>query len=417
MNRKLPISLCFFLVLLRLAIGWHFFYEGWKKVENHYTYTPNESKYWSSKPFLQQSKGPLAKYILAIVGDPDQQALDRLTLKDGKVSDALQQHWNGYVARFTAHHELDDAQKAQAEELKNDALEKAQLWLSGVEPTAWAVLPATSGSSEEIVAAKLQGFASDPSTIYQVPKNLYYRDENVETNVPQRVGDLRSQIEDIRSIESKEHYVFGSPIRPDLPALKSEKNNLRKQLTDDLDGFLTRRLEKIPLKGPQTTTVRGPVPPEREWIVQMSDRYLPYVLTGFGIALFMGIFTRLAAFLAAGFLLTIYVTIPAFPWIDVPRQESEYLFINKNIIELLALMVLTTVPTGRWFGLDAILQHLNPFGRKKKDDESPEGAKPTPKEEPKASPQSPLESPKDAVSPPIGREPERKSGEGDGIQT
>ncbi|MFC2123649.1 DoxX family membrane protein [Bacteroidota bacterium] len=50
------------LVLLRVAIGWHFFYEGLVKVLN-----PN----WSSAAFLMDSKGLFERLFYAMAANPD----------------------------------------------------------------------------------------------------------------------------------------------------------------------------------------------------------------------------------------------------------------------------------------------------------------------------------------------------------
>ena len=64
-----------------------------------------------------------------------------------------------------------------------------------------------------------------------------------------------------------------------------------------------------------------------------------------------GLFTRLACLLGAGFLVMTYLTHPPFPWYPLPpNTEGNPLFINKNVIECLALLVLATFPTGRWLG-------------------------------------------------------------------
>jgi hypothetical protein len=68
--------------------------------------------------------------------------------------------------------------------------------------------------------------------------------------------------------------------------------------------------------------------------------------------------------LAAGFLVMTYLAFPAFPWYPIPpNTEGNPLFINKNIIETLALLALACMPTGRWLGLDALV--LRPFCRYK----------------------------------------------------
>src|SRR5262249_27201208 len=47
-----------------------------------------------------------------------------------------------------------------------------------------------------------------------------------------------------------------------------------------------------------------------------------------------------------------------------PKAEGTYYFINKTFIMALALFALATVPSGRWFGLDGLVQFLRPrYGR------------------------------------------------------
>ena len=78
----------------------------------------------------------------------------------------------------------------------------------------------------------------------------------------------------------------------------------------------------------------------------------------------VGLFSRLSSFAAAGFLLLTVLTQPSLPWIPAPpNSEGNYLVINKNVIEMVALLVLMTTRSGRWFGLDAIVSWL--FGRRR----------------------------------------------------
>jgi len=61
-----------------------------------------------------------------------------------------------------------------------------------------------------------------------------------------------------------------------------------------------------------------------------------------------------------------FLAMPPLPgWPDSPRAEGHYLFINKNIIEMLALLTLATTASGRWVGLDGLIQVLCPCGWKK----------------------------------------------------
>jgi hypothetical protein len=38
-----------------------------------------------------------------------------------------------------------------------------------------------------------------------------------------------------------------------------------------------------------------------------------------------------------------------------PNSEGHYVFVNKNLIEFLACLVLASTPNGLWLGLDALL--------------------------------------------------------------
>jgi uncharacterized membrane protein YphA (DoxX/SURF4 family) len=75
-----------------------------------------------------------------------------------------------------------------------------------------------------------------------------------------------------------------------------------------------------------------------------------------GVGLILGLFTRLSALGAAGFLALFYLSQPPWPGLpEGPKLEGHYFIVNKNLIELLACMVLATTRTGLWVGIDAIL--------------------------------------------------------------
>jgi uncharacterized membrane protein YphA (DoxX/SURF4 family) len=83
-----------------------------------------------------------------------------------------------------------------------------------------------------------------------------------------------------------------------------------------------------------------------------------------GILLMVGLCTRLSCFSAAVFLLLTILTQPSVPWLPAPPvSEGNYLFVNKNVIEMVALLALMTTRSGKWAGLDAILCGI--FGRRR----------------------------------------------------
>jgi uncharacterized membrane protein YphA (DoxX/SURF4 family) len=79
-------------------------------------------------------------------------------------------------------------------------------------------------------------------------------------------------------------------------------------------------------------------------------------LVAMGIGLMLGLFSRLSALAGAAFLAQIYLSMPPWPGLPPnPMAEGHYFIVNKNLIEMLACLVLVCMPTGRWIGLDAVL--------------------------------------------------------------
>jgi uncharacterized membrane protein YphA (DoxX/SURF4 family) len=78
-------------------------------------------------------------------------------------------------------------------------------------------------------------------------------------------------------------------------------------------------------------------------------------LTLIGVALILGLFTRFASICGAGMLLTYYLAYPPFAGFGYGAlAEGNYLIVNKNLIELFALIALSFAQSGQFFGLDMI---------------------------------------------------------------
>lgn len=90
------------------------------------------------------------------------------------------------------------------------------------------------------------------------------------------------------------------------------------------------------------------------WMVSAVDIIMSWGLTLIGIALILGLFTRLVSVAAAFFLIMFYLSNP--PWIGVQFMagEGSYMIVNKNLVELAAVMVLLVFPTGVIWGFDRI---------------------------------------------------------------
>ena len=80
-----------------------------------------------------------------------------------------------------------------------------------------------------------------------------------------------------------------------------------------------------------------------------------------GLALMTGALTRVACLLGAFLLLLYYVANPPFVGLDFGTPaEGNYLWVDKNLVEMLALLALAAFPTGRFLGLDLLLSRRRP---------------------------------------------------------
>jgi thiosulfate dehydrogenase [quinone] large subunit len=95
-----------------------------------------------------------------------------------------------------------------------------------------------------------------------------------------------------------------------------------------------------------------------EWLLQSADLMVTYGLVIAGASLLLGMFTRLGCVLGMMLLTLFYVSMPPWEWTPIPGTESNYLIVNKNVIEGLGLLIILMFPTGRFAGLDSLLYPL-----------------------------------------------------------
>ena len=69
----------------------------------------------------------------------------------------------------------------------------------------------------------------------------------------------------------------------------------------------------------------------------------------------LGLLTPWAAAAAAVQLAMFYFASPPWPGLPAATLAGHYLYIDRNLIELIAAGVIATTGTGRWAGLDAYL--------------------------------------------------------------
>lgn len=486
-----------FLVLLQLAIGWHFLYEGLWKVK--------AEKKWSSKPYLQAANGPTGPAMRWSAGDPSVQRDGvSFNVDDPKVEvetyfavkpidttvppvnrklhqhlpPALEKEWDAYFQDYLKSYGLDKAPAPTAAELEKTPPEF--LHVLGVDPQAGPLAGIPWGAIELSWVSNAANYDNEGKPDPRVQRFLAerrYQQMKAETvdwmlkgekkvkrpnfqgpaaestvKVPQRLQEYLAADKKVHDLEAGTVTMFGHKGTPELKKAKDDAAAIRTELLGDVRDqtnqmklalrnvlssdqqrmtFMERYrltdrsfrelrrtmvvtgsgeqqlfsktvLEKLePLRGQtfdnknafiaavsnvmdendrpahlDAVVNESKVPAEEkaDWSrLKMVDSSVRWGLVVIGALLVVGLFTRLACVAGALFLLSFYLAMPAFPWLPEPAMsEGHYLFVNKNIIEMLALLAIAASRPGQRYGLDLWVRLIVGLFRGKRRDEKAE---------------------------------------------
>ncbi len=321
MNRYTGISL----ILLRLIIGWHFLFEGLHKI--HSLYTP---KPFSSEIYFRESSGPLGKFMKGFLPDPDAELLAKLDEK------SITTDWNNTVKDFSSSYQFSPEQAKSADEVLEKNLKTATAWFK--EGRKEIEIPSPDGKSTGTL--------------------------KINYSIPQWLAYYKSKLEELDKIRADDRsWYLGKELdKARIAATRADITKGRKELTDEYDSqktALTSDLQKLLTAEQKAKTL--PTPEKKVGFIHWINLMTILGITAIGAGLFLGLFTRIACLGGIGFLAMTYFTIPPFPWLPVPPlNEGNYVFVNKNLVEMFAMMVLVTTNSGRWFGLDGLLANLLP---------------------------------------------------------
>ena len=83
-------------------------------------------------------------------------------------------------------------------------------------------------------------------------------------------------------------------------------------------------------------------------------------MTAIGLCLMLGLFTRPAALGGACFMLFVVLSQPSYPGVYPvdPPQMGHALLVNKDFIEMIALLVIASSSLGRWTGMDFFIHNI-----------------------------------------------------------
>jgi uncharacterized membrane protein YphA (DoxX/SURF4 family) len=238
----------FLLVLLRLAIGWHFLVEGVEKIQSIRLGGPTETgRPWTSEPYLREASGPFAPLFRREFGDPDLAALDRLTLRAADDQDptrtpaaqrlaaALVGDWEAYFNRFAAYYYLDEAQLTLARAKLDQSKENAVHWLLGQRGSLDVKKPFPSGTVE------------------------------VKEAPAQRVEEYREKVKQLRDLEANELPAFERDVaKAKLRLVKADVARMRTELLGELNRPMREALGSV-LNDEQKKMLPIPETPRPHW--------------------------------------------------------------------------------------------------------------------------------------------------------
>jgi uncharacterized membrane protein YphA (DoxX/SURF4 family) len=356
----------FCLLALRLAIGWHFLFEGLHKIHSSHLGPTETSRPFSSEPYFKVAPTWFGKMMrakfddpLAVIAEKTTKPKEMTAAEFAKLSGEEQAKLCPPAVAKT----LDEMEDETEASIKADAEREKQA--AKTDADRQAAQRKADSFKETGLAFRTAAKAKYARWVYGVDDRdakVKFLTGDAPLSAPERLEHLdwiRQQLEQVEhrrtarlgngSYEVKRASELRTDLQTEEAALATDANAFVAELLTELNGG-------TPVKEDPATK---PVP-----LGKRMDQVTMWFIAAVGAGLLAGLFTRLNCVLGAGFLVMTYLTHPAVPWYpQPPMTEGNPLFINKNVIEAVALLTLATFPTGRWLGLDALI--ALPFTRKK----------------------------------------------------
>jgi uncharacterized membrane protein YphA (DoxX/SURF4 family) len=400
-----------FLIALRIAVGWHFLYEGVFKIDSD----TGSTSYQTARYGLQASTARLRDYFATDPRDLDA-ALARVDawhdeiVKQFAAPKSLAEDQKGRLAavrdqvKAAAASAIREEQPVDAlvnfdwiyvhdEVLKVAAEEKNERFtsLDYLRSSAGPLRPLFRGIVHDIEGVErltpasarvrlddryrqiVEHFESHgkPLNAEQKKRLAAVRDGLEKAIVATLTGPaVRQRLEDYKLMLARVH---SDDNRLTAPFSRERLDADRKKLdviADELLAFVNEPLAELASQAQSIATVAqlgaGPIPRPPDstgWI----DWTMKWGLTAIGLCLVLGLFTPVAALAAAAQLALFYFASPPWPALPAASLGGHYLYVDRNLIEMIAALTIATTGTGRIAGLDFyVSRHITPRLRRTK---------------------------------------------------
>ena len=306
------------LVLLRVAIGWHFFKEGTKKYQD-----PD----FSSAGFLRDAKGPLADFYHDAAG-------------------AQAHEWDRWMAipRKDAPDADADTKPVAAADADPNAIPADAPYKDWAESVIrdWKLLLQKANGAGR--------YNNDQAK--EIAKVFDDRSQQLRDYLEEATGDVYDYQHELYRLEQMEQLQTAD----DVPYQKTRIEQKRYELLGTaakIQGDVEKFEEGL------INDVLGKLDPEQQERVLAAlddsptskiDTWVTYLHIGIGVCLIVGLFTRLSALAGGLFLCSVVASQPF--WV-AGAAPTYYQW-----VELFACFVLATTHAGKWGGLDYFLHAM-----------------------------------------------------------
>lgn len=317
------------IIVLRVSVGWHFLYEGlWKmKPANGFT----------AKGFLGMAKGPTRGLYYMML--PDLDGSERLTLAKayhydeatkvkkeiGLTLPVFENEWFAYYKNFKKKYQLTDAQLKKTDAILNQYVESLRDYAQEKQEDIQAFIGSKKRQYKKMVV---------PTNGAEHQK---IRDWDMQMKLRKEGAALADEVE---KMGANMELAFWN----ELKAVQKAVGKMPP---------LAYGQNKIPGASLITNTpfINEFAKPTRLGFLDLS---VTLGLSAIGFCLMIGFCTRLAALGGAIFMFN--VCLSQFPWPTVypysPEVVGHFMIFGKDSAELLILLLLAAIPSGRWGGLD-----------------------------------------------------------------
>ncbi|AMV39495.1 hypothetical protein [Planctomyces sp. SH-PL62] len=248
-------------------------------------------------------------------------------------ADRLKKSWAATVDGIAAHYGFDEDQKGKAKVVLDDSYVWADYWFNNPEN-----VQNRDKYLHDLRAAML---------VERDPKSMSFERERAWESRQVLNTERKALTEPIVAQGAELESAVLGLVTPDQKQAGRSwldvawvKSILPTGLAADYESWLARRAEYRP---PTT-------------FLDVANVLTMYGLILMGACLIVGFLTPFSALFAAAFLAMIYFSMPPWPGLpESPKVEGHYWIVSKNLIELIACLLIAATPSAHWVGLDALV--------------------------------------------------------------